>query len=269
MNTGPRIAITGATGVLGRSAAQWWPDAEWIPFTADVRDLEALRSWITDAGHLQALLHFAAIVPVNEVERAPHAAFEVNVRGTWNVMEAARGSDPWIFIASSSHVYAESLYGVTKMQAEQSALAYARLTAARVCIGRIFSFSAPSQGDSYLLPSLMNRIRSAEEGGRIVVRNGSSERDFLTTRQIISAIRTLFEHRQTGVFDIGSGVGTTIVEVARRLARRMGRDDLEISADDGEATSLIADVTKMRRLGCDPVDSVDALLEEMAQGLPA
>jgi nucleoside-diphosphate-sugar epimerase len=269
MTANPRIAITGATGVLGRSARQWWPDAEWIPFTGDVRDLDALRRWIADAGHLDALLHFAAIVPVGEVERAPHAAFEVNVRGTWNLLEAARGIDPWIFIASSSHVYADSLYGVTKLQAEQAALAYARLTAARVCIGRIFSFSAPSQGDSYLLPSLMNRIRSAEKGGRVIVRNGSSERDFLTTRQVIAAIRTLYEHRETGVVDIGSGVGITIVELAQRLARRMGREDLEISADDGKPTSLIADIARIRRLGFNPGDSVDALLEELVEGMPA
>jgi nucleoside-diphosphate-sugar epimerase len=269
MNTIPRIAITGATGVLGRSARQWWPDAEWIPFTADMRDLDALRRCIAGASHLDALLHFAAIVPVDEVERAPHNAFEVNVRGTWNLMEAARGIDPWIFIASSSHVYGESLYGVTKMLAEQAALAYARLTAARVCIGRIFSFSAPSQSQSYLLPSLMTRIRSAEKGGPVIVRNGSSERDFLTTRQVMSAIRTLYEHRETGVFDIGSGVGITIVELARRLARHMGREDLEISADDANPTSLVADITSIRRLGFDPGDSVDALIEELVEGAPA
>lgn len=267
MNDTVRIGLTGATGVLGRSVRQYWPGAEWVPFTGDVRDVAALRTWATSASDLTAVMHFAAIVPLADVERDPLSAFEVNVRGTWNVMEVVRDRAPWVFVASSSHTYIpeKSLYGATKLLAEQAALAYARLCSVPVCVGRIFSFSAPSQPESYLMPSLVRRIRHAEKDGLLEIRGGHNERDFLTTRRIASAIRTLFEHRATGTFDIGSGEGVTILEVARRLAVRLGREDIDVETPDGERSSLVADIAKIRDLGWDPGDALDELLTEMSE----
>lgn len=259
----PRIGLTGATGVLGRGVQQWWPSAECRPFTGDIRDAAAVRQWLDEAGPLDAVLHFAAIVPVAKVESDPHAAFDVNVRGTWNLMIALRDRDPWTFCASSSHVYAPtSLYGITKMLAERTA------TALRpVCVGRIFSFSASSQDETYLLPSLARRIRAAERNSTLEVRGGHNVRDFLTTRAIVSAIRVLYERRWTGTVDIGSGQGITVLDVARRLAARMNREDLEIITRDDERTSLVADRSALRALGWSEGDVLDDLLKEIADSV--
>lgn len=250
-----KIGITGATGVLGRSVREHWPSVSWHPFTGDIRDLAAVRQW-ADV-EVDAVLHLAAIVPVTAVEADPGAAFDVNVRGTWNVMLSLRARDVWTFLASSSHVYSSSLYGVTKMLAEKTAEALGP-----VCVGRIFSFSAPSQREPYLLPSLVRRISAAEPNAELVVRGGHNVRDFLTTRAIVSAIRTLYEHRATGVYDIGSGDGITVLDVARRLATRLGRTDLSIITHDEQSDSLVADASRLRSLGWN-ASSIDELLAEL------
>jgi nucleoside-diphosphate-sugar epimerase len=263
-----RIGLTGATGVLGRSVQQWWQGVEWIPFRGDVRELADLQDWAHGAGALDAVLHFAAIVPLLEVERDPLRAFEVNVRGTWNLMDAFRERQPWMFLASSSHVYAteSSLYGVTKLLAEQAGIHYGRAAGMRVCAGRIFSFSAAAQAEPYLLPTLVRRIRTAEPHGRLELRGGNNVRDFLTTRRIASAIETLFAHRSTGVCDIGSGSGVTVLELARKLAARLDRPDLDLVSADEESTVLVADITRLRDLGWQPGEPLEELLAELAQG---
>lgn len=259
----PRIGLTGATGVLGRSVQQWWPSAVWAPFTGDIRDATAVQRWLDGAGALDAVLHFAAIVPVAKVESDPHEAFDVNVRGTWNLMIALRDRNLWTFFASSSHVNAPtSLYGITKALAEHAA------TALRpVCVARIFSFSAVSQKETYLLPSLARRIRAAEPNSTLEVRGGHNVRDFLTTRAIVTAIRLLYERRWTGIVDIGSGQGITVLDLARRLAGRMNRGDLEIITRDDERTSLVADLAALHSLGWRESNVLDDLLSEIADSV--
>jgi nucleoside-diphosphate-sugar epimerase len=252
-----RIGLTGASGVLGQSVQREWPGVSWHTFEGDVRDAGAVSSWAeTD---LDAVLHLAAIVPVGRVTSDPGAAFDVNVRGTWNVLLALQGRGIWTFVASSSHVHGLSLYGVTKKLAETAAL-----NLGPACVGRIFSFSSPAQDSSYLLPGLLRRIADAGRGATLVVRGGHNVRDFLTTRKIVSAIRVLYERRVTGIVDIGSGHGISVLDIARELAKRKGRDDLRIVTEDEEHTVLVADPSRLRELGWDGGGALEELLAEMA-----
>lgn len=273
-----RIAITGATGVLGRAMTSHVRDVEWLPFAGDVRDLGTVRAWIEGA-RPDAVLHLAAIVPVKRVEQSPHDAFAVNAGGTLNVVDAVRTIAPhaWLFVASTSHVYAPSakplaenanldpisLYGATKLQAEQIALAYARHYALPVCVGRVFSFSSPAQSVDYFVPATVARIRSAAHGDALAIHGGRQLRDFLTTERIAAAVEVLLAQRATGVYNIASGVGTTLVDIAGQLAAKLGRDDLRITAAGDAAGALVADVSKLTALGWSPGNAVERLVNEM------
>jgi UDP-glucose 4-epimerase len=259
-----RLGITGIRGVLGRSVQRWWPDAECVGLDGDVRDAAALRDWVNGT-ELDGVLHFAAIVPLGRVEADPLTAFDVNVRGTWQLLDALKDRNIWTFIASSSHVYAPrdepigeeaatrpaSLYGLTKLHAEQAAAAWAVRFDMSVSIGRIFSFSGPGQAASYLLPSLVERIRQAKPGEHLPLRGSRNVRDFLTTRQVVAAVRHLFERRASGVYNIGTGVGTSVARLAQATSRRLGREDVVLAQDELEpANALVADVTKLQASGC-------------------
>jgi CDP-paratose 2-epimerase len=85
---------------------------------ADVRDADALRDTMRQAS---AVFHLAAQVAVTSSLDDPVADFEVNARGTLNVLEAARGRPvpPPLIFASTNKVYGEPFDASRLREAEQ------------------------------------------------------------------------------------------------------------------------------------------------------
>jgi nucleoside-diphosphate-sugar epimerase len=300
-----RIALTGATGVLGRALQREWTGVEWLPFRGDIRDRDAVRDWIAASAPFDALFHFAAIVPTARVEADPAEAVAVNVGGTINVLEALRpvilseegpggrerrtstdqnhgemfhapSQTPWLCVLSTSHVYPSSntpiaesatpnplsLYGLTKLQSEQWALA----SGLDVCIARLFSYSDPAQPASYFIPATIARIEAAPPGGTLEVRGATDTRDFLTTSDIASALATLRTQHATGIFNVASGEGVRVADVIARLTQLLGRDDLTLQPlPNDPPTHLVADIGKLRALGWTPASGWQELLADVTR----
>ena len=156
-----RIGLTGGRGILGRIAIKQLLSRghEVNSFSGDVCDLSALQAWAVEA-QAEAVLHFAAVVPTQTVQADPARAFRVNVGGTANLVSALADSErkPWLFYASSSHVYRpqpEPLredapvspinpYGLSKRMGEQVVETSAGPAGLPWCVGRIFSFYHPT-----------------------------------------------------------------------------------------------------------------------------
>ncbi len=133
------IAITGCTGVLGRIIVKKLRlrSARVSCFQGDIRCEDDVRAWICGTNP-QAVIHLAARVPVDVVEKAPLEAFDVNVGGTYNLLKVMTEQrvSAWFFLASSSHVYKsadtplrendvlapQNTYGETKLLAESVVL---------------------------------------------------------------------------------------------------------------------------------------------------
>lgn len=87
-----------------------WLHAEWPSLVhvevADVRDRAALRRVLREAG---AVFHFAAQVAVTTSLADPAADFEVNARGTLNVLEELRALEapPPLVVTSTNKVYGD------------------------------------------------------------------------------------------------------------------------------------------------------------------
>jgi nucleoside-diphosphate-sugar epimerase len=130
------IGITGGRGTLGKIAAtQLTRNGYDIDlFTGDIRNTSDLDQWIKGSA-MDALLHFAAIVPTQKVADQPDLAFAVNAEGTKKLLQTLcqHKKNIWFFYASSSHVYASksipiketdatepmNMYGKTKLAGEQ------------------------------------------------------------------------------------------------------------------------------------------------------
>jgi CDP-paratose 2-epimerase len=87
---------------------------------ADVRDARAVRAAVRQASHV---FHFAAQVAVTTSLTDPIDDFEVNARGTLNVLEAVRNSAhrPPVFFTSTNKVYG----GLDDVELDESDLRYA------------------------------------------------------------------------------------------------------------------------------------------------
>jgi nucleoside-diphosphate-sugar epimerase len=265
---GERVALTGHRGVLGSIVARRCIAAG-LPtsvFTGDVTDGAAVGVWLRKAAP-SLVLHFAARVPVAEVERDPLHAYEVNALGTYHVAAATIRHAPhaWLFLASTSHVYAPTslgdtmplaedaplgpatFYGASKLAAEQIAAPILARCGVTLCIGRIFSFSHHTQAPPYLVPSLRAKIAALPEDGTLRVLNPHTVRDILDAETVIDAVLWLALQHVNGTLNIGAGRGLTVATIATHLAARSGKRISSIESEDTtHPDALVADVTRLR-----------------------
>jgi nucleoside-diphosphate-sugar epimerase len=261
------VGVTGARGVLGSilSGRLRQHGVALATYEGDVNDAAALAAWFASHqfGHF---FHFAALVPVAQVEADPLLAYQTNVIGTYNVCRqlVLTQRNCWLFHCSSSHVYRptsapvpiaedavkapQSFYGETKLAAE--ALVATLLGKLQVphCIGRVFSFTHPRQGASYLVPSLQRRIDALHDGDALDIINPSAVRDIQDAEPVVDAILHLAGRAAVGAVNIGTGTGRSVRQIASALALAAGKA-LRIEGIDRDAPgSLIADTTRLRTL---------------------
>jgi UDP-glucose 4-epimerase/GDP-4-dehydro-6-deoxy-D-mannose reductase len=257
-----RIGITGGRGTLGKVLQeQLSADGQTYDcFTGDVCRPEELRVWLQTGG-FDAVVHFAALVPTQSVQANPARAFQVNVGGTANLLAelGALPQKPWLFYASSSHVYQPQAvpilesapvapinpYGLSKRLGEQVVEASATAAGVPYCIGRIFSFYHPMQTGSFLYPSLQRRFAAEDLSQPFRLFGADDVRDLSLADDLVAHIRSLLAKQATGLVNIGSGRGTKISDFVQSLAPRR----LEIvNASEGSPTSLVADTARLRQL---------------------
>jgi nucleoside-diphosphate-sugar epimerase len=271
-----KIGLTGARGVLGRRlTSELSRDGhDVVHFDGDVRDAEMVQNW---AHGLDAIIHAAAVVPVQTVLERLNDAIAINVAGAANV---ARSVDQLtgcrLIYLSTSHVYAlkatplsetdpthpSSLYGLTKLQGEQ----WVQCLTAKHLIIRIFSFFDAYQQPPFLVPSLRQRIMSAEPNAVLDLRSASSVRDIVDGQWVARVCTMLVNKQHTGVVNCGTGKGLTVQQIAQALAEALGRRDITwrstvASADD----TVIADAQVLQEyLGELPPFDLTAALSRCA-----
>ena len=276
-----RIAITGASGIIGTTLQRQFPEIEFFCFDGDIRNPEAVQRFCLSAVSCEAIIHLAALVPKQAVDRNPLAALDINVRGTLNILDCLRDlgdSAPFLLFASSSHVYASSVnsvcesdellpftfYGLTKLQAEEWCRAYARDFNLRICIARIFSFTDSRQSNLFFIPAMFNKVMNARQGALLEIGGVNGKRDFLTAEQVATAIVHLCTKGVVGNVNIGSGVGTPLVDVVNKIVSLCNRQDLTISFVDDQPDYHVANVELLSSYGLALPPLVDDVLVEMA-----
>ncbi len=268
---GSRIAITGGRGVLGGILARRGRAAglEISLFDGDVVDARAVASWLHTASPTM-VFHFAALVPIAEVERDAIRAYEVNALGAFHVAAAMALHVPhgWLFLASSSHVYAPTVpgapttvnegatlepatfYGISKLAGERLASPILERFGIPYCVGRIFSFTHHTQRPPYLVPSLLARIEGIPNGGVLHVAAPTAIRDILDAETVIDIVLALAQRRHLGTINIGAGRGLTVAEIARLLATRTGKQVHVEPEGNLPPNALVADVARLRSVLC-------------------
>ena len=81
------IGVTGSSGVIGNKFINKFKNNSFIKCTIDIQDRKKVFQWIDD-NQFDLLLHFAAIVPINEVNKNKLKAKSVNYIGTKNIVDA-------------------------------------------------------------------------------------------------------------------------------------------------------------------------------------
>jgi nucleoside-diphosphate-sugar epimerase len=258
-------AITGSNGVLGKRLKKLLP-YKFYEFKKDIRNKKSVEDWVLKK-KFDIVIHLAALVAVDKVNKDSKKAYDVNVKGTLNLINSIikkKNKPKWFFFASTSHVYKptakfkkisekvlpnpQNKYGKTKMIAENFLKKKMKKYPIKICIGRIFSFTDRMQKPPYLIPNILKKIKSASS--KIELKNLNHYRDFLSTADIISAIDILRKKKVSGTYNIGSGLDFDLRDIAKLLSKKYNKD---IAFKDLKKSSfLISNNEKIKHLKWKP-----------------
>lgn len=265
-----RIGITGHRGVLGSILYNRLlkNKIKAKAYLGDILDLSSLEKWF-DNNHFDYFFHFAAVVPLEIVDKDPIKAYSINVIGTFNISKAIVESQPgcWLFLASSSHIYKPNpqksrrkiktiddkspitLYGKSKLAGEKISIPFLDYFDQEYCIGRIFSFSSYSQKEPYLVPTLIRKIEHMKDGDILEINNSSSLRDIMDAESVIDSILYLASSRYKGIVNIGSGMAVTVKKIAEIIAKKNNKEIKIIDTGAvNNSNSLIADISELKKI---------------------
>lgn len=209
----------------------------------DVSRWETLLHAVGEAGlgrgDVEAVVHLAAVVGVEEAWGRPRLALEVNVEGTLNVLELARLLDAErIVYASSAAVYGEprylpidenhplepvSLYGWSKLAGETLLWQYQRAYGLRPAALRLFNVYGPGMRPGPYAGVVYRFIEALLRGEPpVVYGDGEQTRDLVYVGDVAEAMLRAVEAGYTGPANIGTGRETSINQLYRMLCSLLG-----------------------------------------------
>jgi UDP-glucose 4-epimerase len=244
---------------------------------SDVRDREAMEVALKGA---DLVYHLAAQPTVMGAVDDASYTFDTNVGGTFNVLRAAAlNKVERVVFASSRQVYGEpinlpvdeeaplmaiNLYGASKLSGEAWCRAFRRETGLSAVVLRLANVYGPRDTDR-VIPVWLDQISAGED---LVVYGGKQVLDFVWVGDAVAALaRAGAAVGPLPPINVGSGTGTRILDLARRIGRLVGgRAHLLLQpARPAEVTRYIAKIERMRDLlqmepSLDPLAHLPALL---------
>jgi len=192
------------------------------------------------------VFHLAALWLLH-CQEYPRAAFKVNVEGTFNVIEACiRNNVKRLVYSSSASVYGDAVnfpmeeshpfhnrtfYGATKIAGEQMCRAFYHRYALDYLGLRYMNVYGPRQDyKGAYITVILRWLDMIERGEPLVIYgDGSQTYDFIYVRDAAKAnVLALKNGRADNLYNVGSGEGTNLSELAEILLGVIGKEDLGI-----------------------------------------
>ena len=237
-------------------------------FAGDIRDPNGVR---TAMQGIDVVLHLAALIAIPYSYHSPDAYVDVNIRGTLNVVQAARdlgtervvhtstsevyGSAQFVPIHEDHPVVGQSPYSATKIGADQLALSFFRSFDTPVSVIRPFNTYGPRQSARAVIPTVITQLaagsRHLQLGALTPTRDfsfvGDTARGFIAVAEADAALGE--------VINVGSGFEISIGDMAEAAAEAMGIDGVTVALDPqrlrparSEVDRLFCDASKAERL---------------------
>ena len=236
-------------------------------FAGDIRDPNGVRAAMKGC---DAVLHLAALIAIPFSYHSPDTYVETNIRGTLNVLQAARdwnvsqvihtstsevyGTAQYVPITEEHMLTGQSPYSATKIGADQLSLSFERSFGTPVTVIRPFNTYGPRQSARAVIPTIITQIAA----GRRAIKLGSIHptRDFnFVTDTVAGFLAALESKAGVGeVINIGSGFEMSIGETAQMIAQLMDirveieQDTVRLRPERSEVDRLLASNSKAKKL---------------------
>jgi nucleoside-diphosphate-sugar epimerase len=278
-----RVLVTGSSGTIGtrlcerlmaetelavtgvdRRPNAWNPAVQDVTVVADLLDAAALERLPTD---FDVVIHLAANARVHDVVLDPDQARD-NVLTVYNVLEFCRRHGiPRVMFASSREVYGnadgvvhaeepvhvrhcESPYAASKLAGEALVHAYQRCYGLDFLNVRFSNVYGMYDDSNRVVPLF---IRLTKQGQDLTVFGKDKLLDFTYIDDAVQGVMLAlerFERARNDVYNLAFGEGTTLLEVAETLRRRLGgKTAIHLGeVRPGEVVQYVADLTKAREM---------------------
>ena len=290
-----RILITGADGFIGshltealirqghnvrafmlyNSFNSWgWLDhcgedvkGKFEVFSGDIRDPHGVKEAMKNC---DAVLHLAALIAIPYSYHSPDTYVDTNIKGTLNVLQAARelgvqrvihtstsevyGTARFVPITEEHPLQGQSPYSATKIAADQLVYSFYASFGLPVVIVRPFNTYGPRQSARAVIPTIITQIASGQR--QIKLGAVSPTRDFSYVQDTVAGfIAALNSEQGLGeVVNFGSNFEISIGDTARLIAETMNieieiiTDETRLRPENSEVERLWADNTKASQL---------------------
>jgi len=176
-----------------------------------------------------------------------------------------------IVFASSAAVYGEpkytpvdekhptepvSPYGISKLAGEKYMLAYFREFGVKSVVARIFNTYGPRQS-RYVIHDLIRKL-GINQNELEILGTGATIRDYAYVSDTVEALLLIAEKGKYGdIYNVAGGNPTSIEDLATSILRQLdlvGKTEVRYTGESwkGDITRMIADISKIRKLGFQP-----------------
>jgi dTDP-L-rhamnose 4-epimerase len=196
-------------------------------------------------------------------------------RGDWEVRDAdGRPLEP-VPTREDKTIAPQSIYALSKLDQETMCLLFGRTYGVPAVALRFFNVYGPRQALANPYTGVLANFAARYLNGNApnIFEDGLQKRDFVHVRDLAQACLLALETPAADIaLNIGSGNAYTIVEIAQRLARVLGREDIEPQISGryraGDIRNCYADITGATQvLGYRPSIALDDGLAELGEWL--
>ncbi len=226
-------------------------------FSGDIRDPHGVKAAMQGC---DAVLHLAALIAIPFSYHSPDTYVDTNVKGTLNVLQAARelgikrvihtstsevyGTARFVPITEEHPLQGQSPYSASKIGADQLAYSFHASFDLPVVIARPFNTYGPRQSARAVIPTIITQIANGQR--QIKLGAVSPTRDFNFVKDTVSGFIAALEG--TGglgeVVNFGSNFEISIGDTAKLIAEVMGKE-IEIITDEARLRPENSEVERL------------------------
>ena len=226
-------------------------------FCGDVRDPYGVREAMKGC---DVAMHLAALIAIPYSYHSPETYVDTNIKGTLNVLQAARelgvkkvihtstsevyGTAQYVPINEFHPLQGQSPYSATKIAADQLAMSFYTSFDLPITIIRPFNTYGPRQSARAVIPTIISQLISGQH--KIKLGAVSPTRDFSYVQDTVDGfIASLIADKGIGeVINLGSNFEISIGDTVKLIANILNVE-LEIITDEKRLRPVLSEVERL------------------------